>query len=163
MAVQMRVRPFEVLAPSPQQGHVPCTADASAIRIDRIGGHGVLRPVAFDDQRPAVVQVPVPEHPVHVFDPVHHVSGRASRFLQERHIRSTFAGHLHQFAPRLLALPDVPAHDLDHPTTSASALSPRRLGRVFRGWIYVRCCLPRNTDPKNSPDSFHEPGAATAP
>ena len=44
--VQMRVRPFEVLAPSPQQGHAPCTADASAIRIDRIAGHGVLRPVA---------------------------------------------------------------------------------------------------------------------
>ena len=63
--------------------------------------------------------------------------GRASRLLQERHIRSTVAGHLHQFAPRLLALPDVPAHDLDHPTTSASTVSPRRHGRVFCGWLNV--------------------------
>ena len=83
------------------------------------------------DQRPAVVQLPVPEHPVHVFDPVHHISGRASCLLQERHIHLTFAGHLHQFAPRLLALADVPAHDLDHPTTAVSTLSPRRLGDGF--------------------------------
>ena len=67
MAVQMRVRPFEDLAPSPQQGHVPCTADASAIRIDRIAGHGVLRPVAsaairFRDVAPQVEGRQIREH-----------------------------------------------------------------------------------------------------
>ena len=65
--VQMRVRPFEVLAPSPQQGHAPCTADASAIRIDRITGHGVLRPVAsaairFRDVAPQVEGRQIREH-----------------------------------------------------------------------------------------------------
>ena len=65
--VQMRVRPFEVLAPSPQQGHAPCTADASAIRIDRIAGHGVLRPVAaaairFRDVAPQVEGRQIREH-----------------------------------------------------------------------------------------------------
>ena len=57
--VQMRVWPFEVLAPAPQQGHAPCAADASAIRIDRVAGHGLLRPVAsaairFRDVAPQV-------------------------------------------------------------------------------------------------------------
>ena len=65
--VQMRVRPFEVLAPSPQPSHAPCTADASAIRIDRIAGHGVLRPVAsaairFRDVAPQVEGRQIREH-----------------------------------------------------------------------------------------------------
>ena len=35
------------------------------------------------DERPSVVQVPVPEHVIFVFDPVHQVAGRASGFLHE--------------------------------------------------------------------------------
>ena len=80
--VQMHVRPFEVLAPSPQQGHAPCTADASAIRIDRIAGDGVLRPVAsatirFRDVAPQVEGRQIREHliavvPVVRDDLVHH-------------------------------------------------------------------------------------------
>ena len=75
--VQMRVRPFEVLAPSPQQGHAPCPADASAIRIDRVAGHGLLRPVAsaaiwFRDVAPQVEGRQIREHLITVVPLVRH-------------------------------------------------------------------------------------------
>ena len=49
--VEMRVRAFQVLAPSPQQGQAPRAVDASTIRIDRVAGGRLLLPACGDRDR----------------------------------------------------------------------------------------------------------------
>ena len=65
--IEMRIRPFQVLAASPQQGQPAHATDAPAIRIHRVAGRRLLLPAApaairFRDVGPQVEGRKIDQH-----------------------------------------------------------------------------------------------------